>query len=376
MTCHEARELFSARFDDRLASDDAARLATHLAGCDDCRLEWARFERVVSLVQAVEPSRAPAGFVDRVLEAARPVPWPLRLLRQVFTPMQVKLPLEAAALLLVGGLAVMTFQRSPEMQRVARQDSESPAAPTAPAQGSDTPAAPQATSPQVASPPPSAPAVGSQDASRPASPAESQAPRRDAPLPDRIARSEPTPAPPPAPQSDRARPTAPAAPSAPAPPSIPQTAIARSPAPQPAPAAPPAPAPQPAPAARPSVVQELRRDTIDSGRRESAAKSAAAPPAAAPLAARARPPAPDVSTWLTVADRAAALTALAETVTRFGGRETARRAEGRADIVEVTIPRDVYDAFIREVSRLGGFAAERQTAELPASVRVSLSITD
>ena len=363
MTCHEARELFSARIDERLADDEAARLGAHLAGCDDCRLEWARFERVVSLTQSVEPSRAPAGFVDRVLEAARPVPWPLRLFRQVFTPMQVKLPLEAAALLLVGGLAVMTFQRSPEMQRVARQEYETPPAPAATAQRSD------------ASPPSKAPAVASQDAPRPTSPPELRGQRSDAPLGDSSARSEPLPA---TPQHDTARPTVPAPPSEPAPPqpAIPRSAIARSTAPQPAPTAPPATAGQPAPAAQPSVAQERPRDTTDSARRESAAKTATAPPAAAPLAARARPPGPDVSVWLTVADRAAALTALAETVTRVGGRENARRAEGRADVVEVAIPRDAYDRFILEVSRLGGFAVERQTPELPASISVSLRITE
>jgi hypothetical protein len=375
MTCHEARELFSARFDERLADDEAARLGAHLAGCDDCRLEWARFERVVSLTQSVEPSRAPAGFVDRVLEAARPVPWPLRLLRQVFTPMQVKLPLEAAALLLIGGLAVMTFQRSPEMQRVARQESQSREAPTAAAQRPDAPAMPQTAAPEVPSAPPSEPTVASPDAPRPTSPPELRGQRGDAPLGDSSAPAEPLSA---TPQPDTARPTVPAPPSAPAPPqpASPRSAIARSTAPQPAPTAPPAPARQPAPAAQPSVAQERPRDTTDPARRESAAKTATAPPAAAPLAARARPPGPDVSVWLTVADRAAALTALAETVKRVGGRENARRAEGRADVVEVAIPRDAYDSFIREVSRLGGFAVERQTPELPASVSVSLRITE
>ena len=327
MTCHEARELFSDRVDEQLTADGAARLAAHLADCHECRLEWERFERVVSLVQAVEPSRAPAGFVDRVLEAARPVPWPLRLVRYVFTPMRIKLPLEVAALLLVGGLAVMIFQRSPEMQRVVRQE-----------------AAPQTAAPQVPTPPP-----------------DVRAPQSDAPAGDRIARSDPTPAAPPTPQSSLARQSETAA----------QPAIARS-----APAPPATAAPGPAPTAQPSVVQEQRRDTTDSARRESVAKSAAPPPAAAPLAARARPPAPDVSAWLTVADREVALTALAETVARFGGRENARRSEGRADVVDVAIPRDAYDAFIREVSRLGGFAAERPPAELPASVSISLRITE
>ena len=327
MTCHEARELFSDRLDDQLSADAAARLDAHLAGCDDCRLEWARFERAVSLAQGMEPSRAPAGFVDRVLEAARPAPWPLRLVRQAFTPLRIKLPLEAAALLLVGGLAVMMFQRSPEMQRVARQETSeqlqaprSEPAPVAPSAPASEPSIPQST----------------------------------------IAQTPPPPA------------VTPEPPAAPLPPATPQR-----------PAAPPAPA-----TAEPKVAQELRRDTADSARRESAAKSAAAParaaappvaaaaPTPAPLAARARPSAPDVSAWLTVADQAVALNALAEAVTRFGGRENARRADGRGEIVDVVIPRDSYEAFIREVSRLGGFASERQSPELPPSVSISLRITE
>ena len=121
MTCHEARELFSARVDEALASDDATQLDAHLAGCAECRAEWARFERTVALVRGIESARAPAGFVNRVLAAADPVPWPLRLARQVFMPLRVKLPLEAAAVVLVAGLAVMTFQHSPEMQRSVRR---------------------------------------------------------------------------------------------------------------------------------------------------------------------------------------------------------------------------------------------------------------
>ena len=104
------------------------------------------------------------------------------------------------------------------------------------------------------------------------------------------------------------------------------------------------------------------------------AKSAPDTRAAAPLAARARSSAPDVNGWLTVNDRNGALISLAEIIVRFGGRELARRTEGRTDIADVAIPREVYDAFIAEVSRLGGFVAERP-AELPPSVTISLRIT-
>ncbi len=81
MTCHEARELFSAFVDDEMDARARSALDAHLVGCVDCRRELDRFSRTVSLVQALPPERAPAGFVDRVVTRARPAPWPVRLMR-------------------------------------------------------------------------------------------------------------------------------------------------------------------------------------------------------------------------------------------------------------------------------------------------------
>lgn len=134
MTCQEIREWFSARVDDALSAAERARLDAHLATCAECGAEWQRFERAVGLLRATASVRAPAGFVDRVL-AARPRPWYRRLARRLFVPWPVKLPLEAAAIVLVAGLAIMVFQRSPELQQAARpaRPPVGVTAPTAPA---------------------------------------------------------------------------------------------------------------------------------------------------------------------------------------------------------------------------------------------------
>lgn len=113
MTCEDIRELFSARVDDALAPGERARLDRHLATCAECTREWEHFAGTVGMVRAVPPARAPAGFVDRVL-ATRPRPWYRRLARSVFTPWPVKLPLQAAAVVLVAGLAIVLFQRAPD----------------------------------------------------------------------------------------------------------------------------------------------------------------------------------------------------------------------------------------------------------------------
>src|SRR5262245_65434182 len=98
MTCHDAREQLSALIDDALGAAERGAVEEHLATCAECRRELERLRGTVALLRAaVEPARAPTGFVDRVLEAARPAPWPRRLFRALLLPWPVKLPIEAAA---------------------------------------------------------------------------------------------------------------------------------------------------------------------------------------------------------------------------------------------------------------------------------------
>jgi len=159
MTCHEARELYSALVDDALDAGERGAVEAHVAGCAECRRELERFRRTVALMQGAGPVRAPAGFVDRVLEAAAPTPWYRRLARVLFSPLGVKVPLGAAAMLLVAGIAVYVFQHSPELQQAARHEappvpySAPPAAPVAPPPAPAAPPAAPVPPPSVSLPP-------------------------------------------------------------------------------------------------------------------------------------------------------------------------------------------------------------------------------
>jgi hypothetical protein len=144
MTCDEARDLFSDRLDDRLGAGPRARLEEHLGRCPACAREWERFSGAVALLRAQPAARAPAGFAERTLEAARRPAWPRRLLRGLFLPLHVKVPLEAAALVLVSVL-VLLVARQPEVERLgeppsppaavapATEEQEAPATPAPPA---------------------------------------------------------------------------------------------------------------------------------------------------------------------------------------------------------------------------------------------------
>ena len=310
MTCQEIRELFSARVDDALSSEERATLDAHLATCAECAREWDRFAHTVGLLRAVAPARAPVGFVDRVV-AARPQPWHRRLARRVFLPWPVKLPLEAAAVVMVAGLAVLVFQRSPELQQAARGPEPTVAVPAPPAATKLTdPSAPATPSePVTTSAPPSVPAPPERTLERGRSDetkgyAARQAPvevRKEAAAPARDAAAE-----------SRAKSDAP-----------------------------------------PPPVGSLRQNA------EQDAGGRAAPRAAAPAPAKPREVQPlaadrsDALARLAVTDRESAERAVRDLVARAGGQIVTRAQESEATVFTLIVPGERWDELQRELRGLG-----------------------
>jgi hypothetical protein len=83
---------------------------------------------------------------------------------------------------------------------------------------------------------------------------------------------------------------------------------------------------------------------------------------------------PDVSGRLTVSDRDAVLRGVAELVGRLGAVETRRVDTPELQILELTVPREAYAEFVRELARLGRWQPSREPSALPAQVRVVLQI--
>jgi hypothetical protein len=338
MTCTETRDLFSALADDALTPAERAALDAHLAGCAECRRELAAFGRTVALVRAIDPAHAPAGFVDRVLAAAWPEPWPRWLVRRLSAPWPT-LPLGAAALLLVAGLAVLLFRASPEPQQTARYQSAPPA-----------PAPTRETTPSGAS-------DTLQDASRDAG-ASATATREVAPAAPPPAAHPPEP---PARADDgkvaknRLEQAAPAAKSAET--SVEPTAPARD-------------APPAALEGRRAKVDSITTDTARANRlRQDAAPLSRTGPMTGILAAP-----PDVTAQLRAADVSVVERSLIELAARLGGRQTGRRIDGERVVVELAVPREAYAQFVREATALGPLSLEQQTTDRPLlSVAVTVS---
>jgi hypothetical protein len=321
MTCTEVRELFSAHVDAALSADERARLDAHLAACAECTAEWRRFERTVGVVRAVAPARAPAGFVERVL-AARPRPWYRRLARDVFVPWPVKLPLEAAAIVLVAGLAVVVLQRSPELQQAAYAP-EPPAGTTAP------------------SPPAGPPGQGAPDSVR--APARLEQKRA---LTDELATRKAE-----SPTGARA-----------------DSTTARDAA-----------RPAEAPRAKSAEAPEAGARTEANQERAGTATRRAAPAAPAPALQESRDrqtPSANESRLarLTVEDRGAAERTVGEIVGRAGGRVLSRSEERGVTVLSLAVPGDRWDEVTRGLQTLGTLRLEGEPRRSADLLRLTLRL--
>ncbi len=117
MTCDEAREAFTDLYDGTLSGPPLTVLSRHLDGCRACRLEWAAFRKAIQALGDLRDEEPSPGFAARVVERIEGPTWWRRAIEAIVFPLRLKLPLHAAALILLGVVGVWIFQRSPELHQ-------------------------------------------------------------------------------------------------------------------------------------------------------------------------------------------------------------------------------------------------------------------
>jgi len=111
MNCEETGLQLSEFLDRTLDGDYLRNLREHLAGCPRCSEELAGItecRRLLSSLPAVEP---PVGFVTRVMADVREAAYRPGILERLFAPVRLKMPLQAAAVVLIGVLSVYLYQK-------------------------------------------------------------------------------------------------------------------------------------------------------------------------------------------------------------------------------------------------------------------------
>lgn len=127
MTCDEAREAFTDLYDGTLSGPPLTVLSQHLDGCRACRQEWAAFRKAMQTLGDLRDEEPSPGFAARVLERIDGPSWWRRAVGAILFPLRLKLPLHAAALVLLGVAGVWISQRSPELRQAVDLGAPAPA---------------------------------------------------------------------------------------------------------------------------------------------------------------------------------------------------------------------------------------------------------
>ena len=374
MNCHDAREQFSSLIDDALSADERAALDAHLATCADCRRELQRFRDTVALMRGAAPVRAPSGFVDRVLEAARPVPWSRRLLNALFLPWPIKLPMEAAAIVLVGVGVALVYRGSPELQQASLQEPAAARAARALGENASEQRLPEAKAP--AEQPAPRVLYGTRDY------AEREQDRRELDKTKEAAQPGALP-------DEKNAETSGAAPGASTPESSVTAPGARPPAPardaepqkpdisqdRQAPVGPKLEASAPRAERQRSQAKDVRPDVAQPAEKRTDTLKAQRPASAPPSVASSAFAPPDVSGQLTVSNREDAIRGLKELVATVGAVETYRLDTSDAAIIEIAVRREKYAELNSGLARLGRWQPNQPPSAPPSTIRVVVRIT-
>jgi Predicted integral membrane protein (DUF2275)/Putative zinc-finger len=113
MNCQEVQKYLSEFLDESLDVERSQTVSDHLAACSLCSEEMASLaecQRLVSSLPAVEP---PTGFATRVMAHVRDAARKPSLWDRLFSPLRIKIPLQATAVVLIAVLAAYIYQKEP-----------------------------------------------------------------------------------------------------------------------------------------------------------------------------------------------------------------------------------------------------------------------
>ena len=119
MDCSGIQELLSEYIDGTLDANAVQVVEKHIAACEDCKQTLASLSAMVEELNALEPMKAPADFLEKIHQRMEPRSDFSRLFRKLFVPFKIKIPLQLAAAATASILVVMvlSLQKS-EYQKI------------------------------------------------------------------------------------------------------------------------------------------------------------------------------------------------------------------------------------------------------------------
>jgi len=119
MECAEIKELLSEYLDDTLDSKTTVLVQEHVQACSGCKEELDSLRSLVGALGSLEPAKAPDDFLDRLHERIEQRSTFSKFVRKLFVPMQIKIPMQFAAVTAVALLVFAVVRTQQPRKRVA-----------------------------------------------------------------------------------------------------------------------------------------------------------------------------------------------------------------------------------------------------------------
>jgi putative zinc finger protein len=119
MNCQEVQLQISGYLEKSLDAIRMKSIETHLSSCPFCRAEVHALSDCIRLVAELPAVEPPPGFTERVMAHARAIEPEPRSWQRFFAAFKLTVPVQAAAVVLVSVLAVLLYQRQPEVKNFA-----------------------------------------------------------------------------------------------------------------------------------------------------------------------------------------------------------------------------------------------------------------
>jgi hypothetical protein len=122
MECARIKGRLSEYIDGTLDAKTRISVEDHVSICSDCKAELASLSALVEELGALETVKAPADFLEKIHEKMEPRADFYRILRKLFVPFHIKIPLELAAAATMVFLVISVLN----VQQVAKQVTQIP----------------------------------------------------------------------------------------------------------------------------------------------------------------------------------------------------------------------------------------------------------
>jgi hypothetical protein len=121
MTCNEIENRLPAFLENLLSPEERKSITGHLASCPRCSRSLAELKKAEELLHGLGEVEPPPFFEQRIMSRVREEAGQKQgILRKLFYPLHIKLPVQALATLLIAVLAFHVYQQGdPEMKRMA-----------------------------------------------------------------------------------------------------------------------------------------------------------------------------------------------------------------------------------------------------------------